>query len=321
MRFLYELQNEFYDRFVAAVRKAGYAGEIVASNWQAGRAISHYYNLHSDWRIGTIDRHNYFGGGDGNRINAATMLRVAGSGILSSGMQQAADRPFMLSEWIHENPNEWGVEGPAILGAYGMGLQGWDVSFMFQNGDNGSFSDRVGRDRWDVTAPNVLGIFPAVARQVLRGDVAVSPVTAPVFVDLPSLDNGKLGFQDQVDQQYDIKTFGSDAVPATALAAVRCVVEFTDAFRPTPKFDLSKFSHDGRIDSSTGQLSWTQGMDNKLAGFFTINTPGTRAVVGFSGGNRSVNWARWRSNRKAAFPRSMLPPSRKTRPSRPRRSC
>jgi len=284
MRFLYELQNEFYDRFVAAVRKAGYAGEIVASNWQAGRAISHYYNLHSDWRIGTIDRHNYFGGGDGNRINANTMLRIAGSGILSSGMQQAADRPFMLSEWIHENPNEWGVEGPAILGAYGMGLQGWDVSFIFQNGDNGGFSDRIGRDRWDVTAPNVLGIFPAVARQVLRGDVAVSPVTAPVFVDLPSLDKGLLGFQDQVDQQYDIKTFGSDAVPATALAAVRCVVEFTDAFRPTPKFDLSKYTHDGRIDSSTGQLSWTQGQDNKLAGFFTMNTPGTRAIVGFSEG-------------------------------------
>lgn len=286
MRFLYEQQNEFYDRFVAAVRKAGYAGQIVASNWQAGRAISHYYNLHSDWRIGTIDRHNYFGGGDGNRINAATMLRIAGSGILSSGMQQVADRPFMLSEWIHETPNEWGVEGPPILGAYGMGLQGWDVSFMFQNGDNASFSDRIGRDRWDVTAPNVLGVFPAVARQVHRGDVAVSPVTAPVFVDLSSLENGKLGFQDQVDQQYDIKTFGSDAVPAAALAAVRCVVEFVDAYRPTPGFDLSKYSTDGTIVSGTGQLRWTQGLDKKPAGFFTINTPGTRAVVGFAEGKK-----------------------------------
>lgn len=286
MRFLYEVQNEFYDRFVAAVRKAGYAGEIVASNWQAGRAISHYYNLHSDWRVGTIDRHNYFGGGDGNRINAATMLRLAGSGMLSSGMQQVLDRPFMLSEWIHETPNEWGVEGPAILGAYGMGLQGWDVSFMFQNGDNGAFSDRIGRDRWDVTAPHVLGVFPAVARQVHRGDVSVSPVTATMFVDLPSMEDGKLGFQDQVDQQYDIKTFGSDAVPAAALAAVRCAVEFTQAFRPTPKFDLSRFASDSTIVSSTGQLRWTQGLENRHAGFFTINTPGTRAVTGFAEGKR-----------------------------------
>ena len=28
-----------------------------------------------------------------------------------------------------------------------MGLQGWDVSFMFQNRDSGGFSDRIGRDR------------------------------------------------------------------------------------------------------------------------------------------------------------------------------
>ena len=54
---------EFYDRYVQAMREAGYEGEILGSNWQAGQALSHFYNLHSDWRVGTIDRHNYFGGG------------------------------------------------------------------------------------------------------------------------------------------------------------------------------------------------------------------------------------------------------------------
>ena len=73
------------------------------------------------------------------------MLARAGSGSLSSGLQQVDDRPFMLSEWIHVFPNEWGVEGPAVLGAYGMGLQGWDVSFMFQNRDSGTFSEKIGR--------------------------------------------------------------------------------------------------------------------------------------------------------------------------------
>ena len=151
LHFLYELQNEFYARYVKAMRQSGYAGEIISSNWQAGRALSHYCNLHSDALVGTVDRHNYFGGGDKSRINNATMLAVPGSGTLSTGLQQVANRPFMLSEWIHVRPNEWGVEGPAIIGAYGMGLQGWDVSFMFQNRDNGTFSQRVDRDRWDVT--------------------------------------------------------------------------------------------------------------------------------------------------------------------------
>jgi len=131
------------------VREAGYSGEILGSNWQAGRAYSHYANLHSDARVGWIDRHNYFGGGRGGtgKFNAGSMLARAGSGSLSAGLQQVDDRPFMLSEWIHVFPNEWGAEGPAIIGAYGLGLQGWDASFLFQNGDQAAFSKALGAAR------------------------------------------------------------------------------------------------------------------------------------------------------------------------------
>jgi len=283
MRFLYDIQNEFYDRYVQAIRAVGYEGEILSSNWQAGRACSHYYNLHSDRRIGLIDRHNYFGGGGGAKINNVSMLRLPGSGLLSAGMQQIEDRPFMMSEWIHVAPNEWGVEGPAIIGAYGMGLNGWDVSYMFQNRDAGEFSRRVGKERWDVAAPNVMGVFPAVARQVLRGDVSESNVTAGRNVDIASLGEGKLGFTDKVAQQHDVKTFDSDKVPAASLAVARCVVKFTDIHRVTPAFDISKYVRDGVYTSSTGQLRWTPGR-RKLDGHFTIDTPATKAVVGFAGG-------------------------------------
>jgi len=289
LQFLYDLQCRFYDRYVQAVREAGYRGEMLASNWQAGRALSHFYNLHSDWRVGTIDRHNYFGGGGakpGEKFNNATMLRTAGSGTLSVGLQQAADRPFMLSEWIHVFPNEWGVEGPALLGAYGYGLQGWDVSYMFQNRDGGGFSERIGRDRWDVTVPQVFGVFPAVARQVLRGDVKESELCAPLFVHVPSLAEVRLGLADRVVQQYDVKTFDTDKVSARALAVARCAVEFTDRYRDTPAFDLKPFETDGLLVSSTGQLCWKEGGDTKLSGYFTIDTPGTRAVVGFAQGRR-----------------------------------
>ncbi|MCH5375489.1 MAG: hypothetical protein JJ992_16080, partial [Planctomycetes bacterium] len=283
MRFLYDLQNEFYGRYVQAIREAGYEGEILGSNWQAGRAMSHYYNLHSDALVGLIDRHNYFGGGSGSAIDNASMLAVPGSGLLSSGMQQVADRPFMLSEWIHVYPNEWGVEGPAILGAYGMGLQGWDASYMFQNRDSGGMLEQLGRDRWEVTAPQVLGIFPAVARQILRGDVRQSDVQATRYVHIPSLQRGELGFTDRVTQQYDVKTFDSDKVPAQALAVARCVVEFTDTPRPTPSFDLQRYRDGDWYRSSTGQLRWKAG-DSKLDGFFTIDSPATKAVVGFAQG-------------------------------------
>jgi hypothetical protein len=283
MLFLYEIQNEFYDRYVAAIRATGYEGEILGSNWQAGRAYSHYYNLHSDSRVGLIDRHNYFGGGGGAKINNVTMLRVPGSGMLSAGMQQVADRPFMLSEWIHVTPNEWGMEGPAIIGAYGMGLQGWDVSYMFQNRDTGGFADRIDADRWSVTKPCIVGVFPAVSRQVLRGDVAESDVRAVRHVHVPSLAEGKLGFEDKVTQQHDVKTFDSDKVPARTLAVARCVVDFTDTYRETPAFDLAKYVQDGVYTSTTGQLRWHEGA-KKLDGYFTMDTAATKAVVGFAEG-------------------------------------
>ncbi|MGE5608888.1 MAG: hypothetical protein ACM359_06525 [Bacillota bacterium] len=289
VQFLYELQCEFYDRYVKAVREAGYQGEVLGSNWQAGRSVSHLYNLHADYRVGLIDRHNYFGGGSGKpgeKFNNRSMLRVAGSELLSSGLQQVSDRPFMLSEWIHVYPNEWGVEGPAILGAYGLGLQGWDVSYMFQNGDNGGFSERIGRDAWDVTAPQVLGIFPAVVRQVLRGDVKESDLQATMNVHMPSLADGKLGFADRTIQAYDLKGFDCDKVPARALAVARCSVKFTEQYQDTPAFDLTPFAKEGILVSSTGQLRWKEGPENTLAGYFTVNTPGTKAVVGFAEGQK-----------------------------------
>jgi hypothetical protein len=283
LEFLYVLQNEFYAKYVEAVRQAGYEGEIVSSNWQAGRAASHFYNLHSDALVGTIDRHNYFGGSDGSVIRNASMLALPGSGILSAGMQQVVDRPFMLSEWIHVTPNEWGVEGPALIGAYGMGLQGWDVSYMFQNRDQGEFSTRIAEDRWDVTAPNVMTVFPAVARQVLRGDVRESDKVAAINVHVPSLSDARLSAQDKVTQQYDIKTFESEEIPAQTLAIARCGVRFTDTFLKTPTFPIDQYTDRQAIVSTTKQLRWYAGQ-NKLDGYCTIDTAGTKAVVGFAAG-------------------------------------
>jgi hypothetical protein len=286
LQFLTMLQDEFYARYVKAMREAGYTGEMLGSNWQAGRAYSHFANLHSDAQIGTIDRHNYFGGAAN-----ATMISRAGSGMLSSGMQQVSDRPFMLSEWIHTFPNEYALEGPAILGAYGMGLQGWDASYLFQNDDSGSFSSRLGRAEWDVTAPQLLGAFPAVSRHILRGDVAESTVVAERRVHFPSLFEGRLGFDDKVVQGYDVKELDSSKVPARALAVARSVVTFTPKHEETPTFSLAPYQQNGALVSATKQLSWTESPASgegatPTGGFFTLNSPATKAVVGFASGQK-----------------------------------
>jgi hypothetical protein len=296
--FLTELQNEFYTRFIQAIRETGFEGEIVGSNWQAGSTLGHLLNLHSDYMAGIVDRHNYFGGGDGNVIRDqkefkdGSMLAVPGKGTLSAGLQQVTDRPFMLSEWIHVQPNEYYAEGPAILGAYGWGLNGWDVSYMFENNDNGAFRDRIigGNSRWDVSNPAIMVNFAAVSRQVRRLDVREAAETKRLNVHIPSLLQGKFSFLGETEQTHDEKTFSTDKVPAAALAAVRVAVDFTDEYEETPEFDLSPYLEGNTVVSSTGELRWTPAPEGEeKGGFITIDTEATKAFAGFAPGGQVID--------------------------------
>jgi hypothetical protein len=284
--FLHETQNRFYRRFVDAIRKAGYRGPLVGSPWQAGDNISHYYNLRSDALVGVVDRHNYFGGGDSpmkpGPFDNSSMLGQPGSGLLSTGMQQVAGHPFQLSEWIGIVPNEWLAEGTPIIAAYGLGLQGWDASYHFAN-DLDRFSDTLAiRDNWgiwNVDSPTQLGLYPAVARMVLRKDVAEGKLVHTRNVSLDDLRKGQLGFREDVEQRGDVKSIKGD-VPLEALAVGRVEVAFNEKSKPTPPADLSRFVSGNTTRSTTGQLSWTR--DGAGKGFFTIDTAGTKALVGFA---------------------------------------
>ncbi|HEY5915328.1 MAG TPA: hypothetical protein VJA21_32500, partial [Verrucomicrobiae bacterium] len=274
--WLHEIQDRFYTRFVKAIRDAGYQGPLCGSPWQAPAMVPHYYNLCSDALVGFVDRHNYFGGG-----LLDSMLARPGSGYFSSGLQQVGNRPFGLSEWIHVYPSLYSAEGPAIVAVYGLGLQGWDSSYEFQaQAAPRLFSDRVGWPPWGVweaDVPTQLGQYPVLARMLYRGDVREGEVISTRCVSPEELAGGNFGFSDTVKQEGDVKSFGGSVAPE-ALAAGRLVVEFTERPQPSTFPDLAKYRKGPAIVSGTGQLAW----DTSGQGFFTVNTPGTKAVVGFA---------------------------------------
>jgi len=283
--FLHDVQDRFYSRFVKAVRDAGYKGPLNGSPWQAPSMLPHYLNLYSDYKAGFIDRHNYFEG-NGKEI-FASMLTRPGSGYFGSGMQQVVDRPFALSEWIHVYPNVYAAEGPAIVAAYGMGLQGWDASYEFQSQANKkTFGDIGGNFPWGVweaDVPTSMGQFPALARMIYRGDVKEGEVISTRRVSQTDLAEGRFSFTDKIEQKGDVKIF-SGSVPPEALAAGRVVVEFTEKSQPHQALDMTRYLQGTVIKSVTGQLAW----DTAGQGFFTVNTPGTKAVVGFTGGKEQT---------------------------------
>ncbi|HEY0867930.1 MAG TPA: hypothetical protein VGE01_11140 [Fimbriimonas sp.] len=285
-QFLYDTQNAFYTRFAKAVREAGYEGPLVGSCWQAGDGISHYYNLRSDFMVGAIDRHNYFGGQDApmkpGPLDNRSQLALPGSGILGTGMQQVKNRPFVVSEWSTVAPNEWGAETPAIVAAYGMGLQGWDGSFQFAN-DVDRFRDTValpnGWGVWNVDLPSQIGLYPVLSRMVLRGDIREARPLPARKVSLEDLRKGELPFADTAEQEGDRKEFRG-IVPPQALAFGKVEVEFVRESQPAPL--LPRIPQD-IVPSPYDQLRWVAMPDGKR-GYFTIDTSGTQGFVGFSSG-------------------------------------
>jgi hypothetical protein len=287
MNWLITLQDDFYARLEKAVRDTGYKGVLMGSNWQAGNNVPHFHNLRSDAELDIIDRHNYFiGPRQALRrpevaLNKAAMVADPGGTLLSSGMQQVADKPFMLSEWIHEQPSEWTLEGPAIIGAYGMGLNGWDVSYMFQNRDWGEFQDELGVQAWEIMIPQLAGTFPAISRMTIRGDIEEGPLIGSLNVDPAKLLEGEATATTGIRQRGDIKSFESDEVPNDMMAVGRVAVSFGDG--PTEAIDPADYLRDGALVSVTEQLRWMPGDDRGGAeGFFTIDTPATLAFVGFA---------------------------------------
>ncbi len=280
--FLHDVQNRFYAKFVKAIRDAGYKGPLCGSPWFAPPMVPQYYNLLSDYEVGFIDRHNYFGDTD----VLDTMLGNPGSGYLSTGLYQVGNRPFALSEWISPFPLVYQAEGPVIMAAYGMGLQGWDASYEFNSNtqfpNKSWFASSAGGlpfGRWVVDSPVQIGQYPALARMIYRGDVQQGEVISIRSTSLGEIAHDNFSFTDKSTQQGDVKLVGGSC-PKAALAAGRCIVQFTDTPQPGLVPDMSKYQKGTAIVSTTNQLTW----DTADRGFITIDTAGTKAVAGFAQG-------------------------------------
>ncbi|MDD6210786.1 MAG: beta-galactosidase [Bacteroidales bacterium] len=291
-RFIFESQQNFYDRYVAAIRATGYKGTIVGSCWQAGDNIGHFYNLYSDYLVGTIDRHNYFGGGGGHMLKAGefasdAMVSAPGSGLLGTGFQQVTGRPFALSEWMSLIPNEFTPEASPLIALYGLGLQGWDASYSFACNElpmTNTIQGKGGGNIYNADSPTQRGLYPALARMIAHGDILTGDVVCNSKIHIPSLAEGKIGFETVVEQQGDQKNFRSVA-PPEAMAVGRVTNTFTDHFEETQadKSYLRYYDADKKeYSSTTGQFKWNVAG----RGYFTMNTPCSRAAVGFTGGKK-----------------------------------
>lgn len=288
-RFIFECQQEYYARMTEAIRATGYGGALVGSCWQAGDNIGHYYNLYADYCVGAIDRHNYWGGGGGHTIvpgpyAAEAMVSRPGSGLYGTGLQQTDGRPFVLSEWMSLIPNEWVAEAGPLIALYGLGLQGWDASYAFAS-DHSAITPTI-HSGWggvyNVDSPLQSMLYPALFRMISHGDIRRGRDVATCRLHVPSFAEGRLGFRQQVEQQGDRKEF-SGAVAPEVMAVGRVSNRFVKRYSPDRGQDRYEKYYDPERQeyrSTTGQFVWNVAD----GGYFTMQTPCSRAFVGFNPG-------------------------------------
>lgn len=289
IRFLAEIQREYYTRREKEVRHLGFKGVTVTTAWRSGGAAADPANLWCDTAADMIDRHNYLGGGEGGhgikegKVHDTSHLTQPGRGLLATGLYQVDDRPFSMTEWTQLPPNEWKLEAAPLVAFYGMGLQGWDASYHFlQSGVR--LGDGWPRESSYVSdTPHYMGQFPALAFALRHGHIAEAPVIAARRLKLDDLFTGKDALeQDFTAGGHDVKSL-KDALgtPVEALAIGRVTVAFGGGV--TEKKDLSPYwdAEKRIVKSATGELAWDYGRQ-----VVTLSAPRTQAIIGRAGGRK-----------------------------------
>lgn len=289
IEFLAKIQRDYYARRQRQVRAAGFKGATVTTAWKSGGPAASMANLYADTAADVIDRHNYFGGGDGGhrivegKVNNSTHLSQPGRGLLAVGMFQVADRPFAISELSQLPPNPWKAEAAPLFGFYGSGLQGWDAVYSFAMGSHRMADGWHNLSKYVVETPHYMGQFPAIAFAIHNGHIREGDVVAARYLSRDDVFSGK----DTIGQSlsgggYDAKELvGKLTTPPSALAIGRVTIAFGNG--QGSQQDLSRY-HDRenkRITSTTGQLHWDYGKR-----CVEVRTAKTQAVIGFTGQQR-----------------------------------
>ncbi|HVV72061.1 MAG TPA: carbohydrate binding domain-containing protein, partial [Verrucomicrobiae bacterium] len=137
LRFLRDLENNYYDAMVSHVRQLGYTGLIFGTIMSTSPATVQN-------RLDVIDGHAYwqhpqFPGVDWDPVNwfepNISLINTVGDANTLAGLarQRIKGKPFMVTEYQHPSPNYYGGEGPLLLAAY-AGLQDWDGVWLFDYG-------------------------------------------------------------------------------------------------------------------------------------------------------------------------------------------
>lgn len=280
LRFLRDRENRYYDAMLAHVRtNCGYTGlifgTIMANSPSTVQSRLDVIDGHAYWQ------HPQFPGNPWDSVNwfvpNLSLVNTLGDDNTLAGLarQRIKGKPFTVTEYNHPQPMYYGAEGPLLLAAYG-GLQDWDGLWMFDygHGQDGTATMGYARSFFDTAQHSgKMANMLLAANLFRRGDV--QPARTEITM--------KLTPEQEIDliaKTWAWNIFSSGQMGLSGKHAfVRCLstsvgtnaVGLTNA--PTAPAAPA-------LASDTGELLWDLSTAGK--GFVTVNTPRTKAVVGYA---------------------------------------
>lgn len=282
MEFLWEKEDNYWQTMYNYLKKdlgvkALVMGTIVGCSTPNLMAKLDCVDTHSYWQ------HPIFPGRPWDPENwlvpNRTMVNEKGGTLPGLALKRVLGRPHSVSEYNHPAPNTYSSEAFLLLSAY-AGLQDWDAIYAF------SYCHR--RDDWDEEKiPNFFDIdqhptkmvtlIPSVAMFV-RGDV--KPAKEEVVV---SIDKKKEIEVLKRSWAWALVDAGFVGVPPEASLIHRVAIATEGKRVPARALTPDKLKIEGnRFVSDTNELVWDLSEEGR--GLVTVNTPRSKAVIGFSAG-------------------------------------
>ncbi len=274
--FLWDVEHDYWTGMYRFLREELGVRSIISGTQLSYspphlQAMLDYIDAHSYWK------HPVFPGRPWDATNwyveNAAMVNEPPGTLGGLAARQVADMAYTVSEYNHPAPIQYAAEGFPMIAAFGA-LQGWDGIFTFAYSHNDDFEAEQIRGYFDIKAdPSRLVHHPACAAMFLRGDVAQAQraIAAPV------------PFEAERQQLYETVnpwtiTAGHFGYDTRLSLEHRLMMDLeADVAIPVPPVMEEEV-----FVSDTGQLRWD--VSEEGAGFFVVDSPGTKLFTGFVGG-------------------------------------
>jgi len=281
MRFLWETENAYWQAMYRYLKDdlsvaCPVLGTIVSTSTPNLMGALDIVDGHSYWKHPVFpnnpwDPVDWF-------VENESMVNRNGGTLSGLALQRVAGKPFTVTEYNHAAPNTYSSEAPLLLAAYAA-LQDWDGIFLF------AYSHRT--NDWDTRRimsffdidqhPTKMANLVPAAMLFLRGDIA--PARDRVDVSLPS--ETELDLLAERGSAWNLVNASHLGVPGEAALVNRLAMTISDGTGAGSLPSLPDVS--GPVYASdTGELAWDLSRAGK--GVVTVNTPRTKAVIGFVDG-------------------------------------